>query len=178
MRRNVVICAFLVALAVPAAALAMAQSPGDGTLVIQNGSAPRGTPVVTLVIHGAAIGQISGSGIIVIDDPTPGEDATPEVTGANWHRDVGTAGTATMWRGTGGAGSDFRFRAVGGTYKITIYGSGINLVASGHGTVVLAGSADMPTRDGYYSLNGRDFQSLPASPSKQLTIGISPSAAG
>jgi hypothetical protein len=173
MRRTVVICASLVALVVPAAALSTGLAIGDGTLVVKNGSAPRGTPVVTLVIKGAAIGQISGVGKIVIDDPTPGDGFSPEVTGANWHRDTGA--TETTW---GGAGPDFRFRAVGGTYKITIYGSGVDLVASGHGTVVLAGSSDTPTRDGSYSLNGYDFRSLPAPPTKQLTIGVPPSATG
>lgn len=170
MRRTVVICASLVALVVPAAALAIRDAPGDGTLVVKNGSAPRGTPVVTLVIHGAAIGHIFG-GTIVIDDPITGDGFTPEVTGASWRKDIGD--TTTKWGGV-----DFRFRAVGGSYKITIYGSGVDLVASGHGNVILAGSSDLPTRDGFFSLNGGDFRSLPATPTKQLTIGVPTSATG
>lgn len=178
-RRTVVIWASLVALAVPVAALAVTRSPGDGTLVVQNGSAPKGTPVVTLVIQGAAIGRISGNGKVIIEDPTPGDLASPEVNGFTTHR-VSDSG-AEIWTVVvppGAASSDFRFRAVGGTYRITIYGTGVDLVASGHGTVVLAGSPDMPTQDGKYSLNGDPFRSLPASPSKQLAIGISPSATG
>ena len=170
-RRTVVICASLAALAVPASALSIGRTIGDGTLVVRNGNAPRGTPVVTLVIRGAVIGHISGYGTVVIDDPTPGDEFTPEVTGANWRKDNGD--TATKWGGT-----DFRFRAVGGIYKVTIYGWGVDLVASGHGTAVLAGSSDTPTRDGSYSLNGNDFHSLPATPTKQLTIGVPPSATG
>lgn len=173
MRRTVVICASLIALVVPAVALAISEVPGDGTLVVKNGSAPRGTAVVTLVIRGAAIGQIFGVGRIVIDDPTPSDGFAPEVTGANWHRDTGD--TETTW---GGAGPDFRFRAVGGIYKITIYGSGVDLVASGHGTVILVGSTDTPTRDGVFSLNGADPRSLPGTPTKQLTIGVPISATG
>ena len=173
MLRTVLICASLATLAVPAVALATQAGPDDGTLVVKNGSAPRGVPVVTLVIRGAAIGQVAGVGKIVIDDPTPGDGFDPEVTGADWHRDSGNSGTATMWGGT-----NFRFRAVGGVYKITIYGSGIDLVASGHGTVTLAGTTDTPSRDGVFSLNGGDFRSLPATPTKQLTIGLPTSATG
>ena len=169
MRRTIVICAALAALAVPATAFALHLGPGDGTLVVQNGTAPRGTAVVTLVIHGAAIGQISGLGKIVIDDPT--DDFTPEVTGYNWHRQTGD--TEDTW---GGAGPNFRFRAVGGTYKITIYGSGVDLVASGKGSVVLAGSPDAAASDGRYSLNGQDYRSLPATPTPSLRISISTAA--
>ena len=101
----------------------------------------------------------------------PGRRVRPRGHGADWHRDSGD--TATTWGGT-----DFRFRAVGGVYKITIYGSGVDLVASGHGTVILAGSTDTPARDGVFSLNSGDFKSLPATPTKQLTIGVSPATTG
>jgi hypothetical protein len=167
-RRIVVIWATLAALAAPATALALHLGPGDGTLVVQNGTAPRGTAVITLVIHGAAIGQISGLGKIVIDDPTG--DFIPEVTNYVWHR---SSGTEETW-----AGNNFRFRAVGGTYKITIYGQGVDLVASGQGTVILAGSPDAPTTDGRYSLNGQDFHSLPAAATKSLRIFAPTSATG
>ena len=163
MRRTVVIGAFLGALFLPAGALALQGADGDGTLVVQNGAAPRGVAVVTLVIHGAAIGQIAGFGKVVIDDPTPTDANTPEVSGYNWHRLTGV--TEDTWGGT-----NLRFRAVGGTYKITIYGQGVDLVASGQGTVLLAGSPDMPTADGRYSVNGQDFRSLPATPTKPLRI--------
>jgi hypothetical protein len=173
-RRTVVICASLAALVVPAAALAVYKAPGDGTLVVQNGNAPLGTPVVTLVIRGAVIGQISGSGRIVVEDPTPGDQYSPEVTGSIWHKDVGDA--IQKW----GAGGDvpLRFRAVSGSYKITIYGSGIDLVASGFGNVILAGSPDLPTHDGTFSLNGRAPLSLPATPSKALIVGVPTATTG
>jgi len=89
----------------------------------------------------------------------------PEVTNYDWHKTSGLG--EDTWVGT-----DFRFRAVGGTYKITIYGSGVGLVASGQGTVVLTGSPDAPKTDGRYSLNGQDFKSLPTTPTKQLRIFI------
>ena len=118
-------------------------------------------------VNGVAIGEVSGYGRVVIDDPTPNDDFTPEVTNYSWVRQTGTTGTEQTWGGT-----DFRFRAVGGTYKITIYGSGVGLVASGQGTVVLTGSPDAPKTDGRYSLNGQDFKSLPTTPTKQLRIFI------
>jgi hypothetical protein len=165
MRRLVVICATLAVLAVPAAALALQQAPGDGTLVVKNGSAPKGTPVVTLVIRGAAIGQVTGYGKILISDQRPGDEVTPEVTGADWQKDRGDEGT--LWSGARG----FRFRAVSGVYKVTIWGSGVDIVASGSGSVFLTGSAEAPARDGLYSLNGAEFKSLPALTTRQLTIG-------
>jgi hypothetical protein len=161
MRRLVVTCASFAALAVPAAA---SGASGDGTLVVKNGIAPQGTPVVVLVIRGAAIGQVTGSGRILISDESPEDTFSPEVTGADWRKPKGDNGT--MYGGPG-----FFFRAVGGTYKITIWGSGVNLVASGRGSVYLTGSGEAPSRDGIFSLNGEDFKSLPALTTRQLTIG-------
>jgi hypothetical protein len=176
MPRTVVICAALAAFLVPAVALAATEAAGDGTLVVENGNAPRGVAVVTLVISGAAIGQVTGVGKVVIDDPTPGDGFDPEVTGADWRRDSSdgapSGGTETTWGGT-----NFRFRAVGGTYKITVYGGDVDLVASGHGTVILAGTTDTPTaHDGSYSFNGQAPKSLPATPTKLLTIKASTTA--
>jgi hypothetical protein len=163
MRLLVVSFASFAALAVPAAVLA-APADTSGTLVVKNGMAPQGTPVVTLVIRGAAIGQVTGSGRIQIKDESPDDPYTAEVTGADWQVDKGDAGT--RWGGPG-----FSFRAVGGAYTITIWGSGVNLVASGRGSAFLTGSAEAPGRDGRYSLNGHDFQSLPALTTRALTIG-------
>jgi hypothetical protein len=176
MRRTVVICAVLAAFAVPATALGMSLAAGDGTLVVQNGSAPRGVAVVTLVIRGAAIGQITGGGRIVIEDLTPDNGSPPEVTGFGWHKSIDATKSSDaydIWGGT----DTFRFRAVGDTYRITIYGSGVGLVAGGSGNAIVTGSADVPASDGRYSVNGNDFRSLPASPTK-LSIGVTTAPAG
>ena len=164
MRRLLVISVALLALAVPAAAWALTQSSSDGTLVVQNGAGPRGVPVVTLVITGAAIGHVTNLGTIVITDFTPTDPNSPEVTGADWHKDVSP--TATQWSGT-----DMRFRAVSGTYKITIYGSDVDLSAVGHGVVTLTGLPDATTGDGRYSLNGDLFRSLPSVPLVKAPVG-------
>jgi hypothetical protein len=176
MRRTVVICAVLAAFAVPATALSLSLAPGDGTLVIQNGNAPRG-PVVTLVLRGAAIGQITGYGRVVIQDLTPDTGTPPEVTGYGWYKrivtDKVTGDTADVY----GGADTLRFRAVGDTYRIAIYGSDVDLVASGNGNAIVAGSPDTPAHDGRYSLNGGDFHSLPAVPTK-VTVAVPASAAG
>jgi hypothetical protein len=44
---------------------------------------------------------------------------------------------------------------------VLVYGSGVDLVAIGKGTVRLAGLPDTTVGDGKYSLNGADFVSLP-----------------
>lgn len=170
MRRRIVLGACLAALALPAAVSAMLTAPGDGSLVVKNASGPRNLPVVALTITGAAIGHI-GSGRITIDDPTPTNGISPEVTGAEWRKDSTLSDTAQTW-----GGIDFKFRAVGGHYTILIYGSGVDVVALGKGTVTVAGLLDNPLTDGTYSLNGGDFHSLPGLPTKLLTIGTAPTS--
>ena len=173
MRRLALITVSVLALAVPAAAWALTQSPGDGTLVVKDGTGPRGIPVVSLVITGAAIGHVSGLGTIVIEDLNPNDAASPEVTGATYRTDVPdtkTNETKTKWGGV-----DFRFRAVGGTYRITIWGSDVDLSAVGHGYVWLTGLSDPTTGDGTYSLNGAAFRSLPATTLAKVPIGAASS---
>jgi len=164
MRRLAVLSVSLLALAAPAAAWALTQASGDGTLVVKNGAGPRGVPVVTLVITGAAIGHVSGLGTIMIEDLNANDAVSPEVTGANYRKDLSP--TVTKWGGV-----DFRFRAVGGTYRITIYGSDVDLSAVGHGYVWLTGLSDPTTGDGTYSLNGDPPRSLPATTLAKAPVG-------
>ena len=161
MRRLIVMVALLAGLAVPAALQA---SPGDGTLVVKKGEAPAGVPVVVLTVTGSVIGHIDYGKIVIDAGPNP--DAVPQVVGAGRPGDSARSDTAQVWKGT-----DFTFRAVGGRFVILIYGSGVNVVAAGKGTVRLAGLPDTPHGDGVYSLNGNDFLSLPGVPTDKLTIG-------
>jgi ABC-type transport system substrate-binding protein len=169
MRRIIFFSALVTALVVPAAVLGAAQAAGDGTLVVKNGQAPDSgsdkAPVVRLTITGSVIGQMTGQGKIIIDG---GVKSNAEVTGAAGPgRDVPQSDTAKSWT----VGADgLKFRAVGGTYTIVIYGAGVNLVALGSGTVQLAGMPD-GGKDGRYSLNGKDFVSLPGTPTGKLAIG-------
>jgi hypothetical protein len=154
MRRLSVILGVFSVIAVPAAALAAPAATGDGSLVVQNGSAPVGTPVVSLTITGSVIGRVD-HGRIVIDTGVNGD--APDVTGAEWRGDSKFSDTAQVWRG-----QNFKFRAVAGKNMVVlVYGSGVDLVAIGKGTVRLAGLPDTTVGDGKYSLNGADFVSLP-----------------
>jgi|SRR5579885_1099920 len=171
MRRLATLCLPLIALAAPAAALAFASAAGDGTLVVQNGSAPRGVAVVTLVIDGAAIGHVSTGSpdqldTVVIDDVNNTNNIGASVTnGAPSLTRKTVSDTETKF-----TGSDFRFRAAGGLYKIWIYGSGVDLFAVGQGKVTLQGTPGAGTSDGQYSFNGTPFRSLPPVPSDWLPV--------
>jgi len=171
MRRIVFFLALLVGLATPLAALAAKDGVNDGTLVVKNAAAPIDGPdkaaVVRLTITGSVIGQVTGQGRIIIDGGA--KSPAPEVTGAGAPHDVKVSDTAQAWTGDV---DGFKFRAVGGTYTIVIYGSGVSLVAIGSGSVVLTGTPDSTT-DGRYSLNGDDFKSLPGVATKTLVIGTS-----
>jgi hypothetical protein len=161
MRRLVVMLASLAALAAPAAA--SSAGSGDGTLVVKNGVAPAGLPVVQLTITGSVIGKIEHGKIVI--DAGVGNPA-PQVTDYESTSPSSKIDTAQVWRG-----QDFTFRAVGGKYTILVYGSGVNLVAVGKGSVKLTGLPDTPLGDGKYSLNGDDFVSLPGTQSDKLSIG-------
>jgi hypothetical protein len=167
MRRLSVILGLFSVIAVPAAALAAPTATGDGSLVVKRGAAPQGIPVVVLQITGSVIGEVGGYGKLVID-AGPNADATaePQVTGAGLPSDSSRSATAQVWKAT-----NFKFRAVGGTYTVLVYGTGVNLVAVGSGTVRLAGFPDTPVGDGKYSLNGADFVSLPGTQTDKRSIG-------
>src|SRR5437660_2421524 len=116
MRRLSVILGVFSVIAVPAAALAAPAATGDGSLVVENGSAPVGTPVVQLTITGSVIGHV-GHGKIIIDTGINGD--TPDVTGAEWRGDLPTRSeTAQQWKG-----QNFKFRAVAGKNMVVlVYG--------------------------------------------------------
>ncbi len=171
MRRLSVMLGLATVFAVPAAALGATGISGDGSLVVKNGSAPYPgtTPVVALTITGSVIGQV-GSGKLVIDaGPNPGATAEPQVTGAGLPSDSRKSDTAQVWRSIAGT-TGFKFRAIGGTYTVLVYGTGVNLVAVGSGTVRLAGVPGTLS-DGRYSLNGDDFVSLPGTQTDKRSIG-------
>lgn len=163
--------ALLSGLLAAAATAAPTPAPTDGSLVVRNGAAlwnvpgQLDTPVVALKVTGSAIGRVVGYGRIVIDAGSD-IDAAYQVTGAGRPADSKRSDTAQVW-----TANDFTFRAVGGTFTILIYGSDVNLVAAGTGTVRLAGTPDMPHGDGQYSVNDADFRSLPGIQTPKLLIG-------
>jgi hypothetical protein len=172
MRRVAILCLPVLALALPATALGLRAAASDGTLVVQNGNAPRGVTVVKLGIVGTAIGHVSTG--------SPDQLDTVVIYDQNNTNNVGAAAAngAFLTKTTPGdqktklVGSDFRFRAADGAYTIWIYGSGVDLFAVGSGKVTLQGMSDS-TSDGRYSINGGDWHSLPAVPSDLLRFGTS-----
>lgn len=180
MRRLVLLCLPLGMLALPAAAAAFnaGARTDDGTLVVQKGSGPAKAPVVTIVITGTVIGHVSSGSpdqndVVIIEDiDNTGNVAAGASQGAYLTKTTG-ADTNPKFRAaslTKLVGSDFRFRAPDGFYKVTIYGAGVDVFAVGQGRVMLQGQADEDGPDGTYSIGGGDFRSLPAQPTDWLPI--------
>ena len=181
MRRILVTLTVLLAAALPAAALARGGTQNDGTIVVRNadngdGIGADARPVATIVIKGFVIGRVSGQGRVEIYDLDPTDTSAPEVTGADSHVDVTRPVRGTTLDGTSWTGTHFTFRAVDGTYRVVVYGSGVYLFASGQGKVWLTGQTTLtgsPTGDGQYSLNGGVWQSLPVSGSRVISADAS-----
>ena len=132
--------------ALPAAAGAGVRGPGDGTLSVLDG---RGTFAVRA--QGGIIGTFV-RGRVVITDPDPNDGTGPIVTGDDWHRD--RSDTTTVYGGT-----HVRFRLIGGSFKIRVIGTGVNLSVVGRGTVSLTGEGTAD--DGTDSIDGGDYVSVP-----------------
>ncbi|HEY2543721.1 MAG TPA: hypothetical protein VGH92_11800 [Gaiellaceae bacterium] len=155
----------------PATALALSAAATDGTLVVQNGAAPRGVPVVTLSVIGTAIGHVSTGSpdqldtVVIYDMNNTGGIGASATNGAYLTK------TSPNDQKTKLVGSDFRFRAAGGAYKVWIYGSGVDVFAVGTGKVTMQGLPDS-SADGRYSIDGGSWRSLPAVPSDLLTFPL------
>lgn len=163
MRRILLIVATAAVLALPAAtAHARGTRATAGFLVVRNAAADggvTGSPVVTVVVQGFVLGRVSQEGSVQIYHLGSGPGSPAQAAGA----DVSRRGVT--YRGVPGtefSGSAFRFRAVGGNYRVVIQGAGVYVYAGGHGRVTLHGSSAYPTADGEYALDGRPFHSLPS----------------
>jgi hypothetical protein len=166
MRRILLTCALLALLAVPAAASARASTPAKpGFLVVRKAAGDGGVygrPVVTVVVKGFVLGRVSQEARVDIYHlASASGQGSPQVKGA----DVSTA--PVRWHGLPGkrySGSNFRFRAISGFYRVVVRGSGVYVFAGGKGHVMVRGSSRYPSADGTFSVNGSAFRSLPASP--------------
>lgn len=165
MRRILLSCALLAGLTLPAVAVARSSTPAKpGYLVVKKAAGDGGVSgraVVTVVVRGFVLGRVSQEarvGIYYL--PSRNGGGTPQVQqGA----DVSTS--TRRWHGLPGkvfSGSNFRFRAMGGYYRVEVRGAGVYLFVGGHGHVTLLGSSVNPRADGKYSVNGGTFRSLPA----------------
>jgi hypothetical protein len=137
----------ILAFAVPAAAIAAVRGPGDGTLSVRDG---RGTFAVTA--RGGVIGSFA-HGKVIITDPDPTDGTGPKVTGSDWHRE--RSDITDVYGGT-----DVRFRLIGGTFRIKVIGTGVNLSVVGKGAVSVDGEGTAD--DGTYSVDGGDYVPVPA----------------
>jgi hypothetical protein len=171
MRRILISCATLAVLLLPAASSAGAvRQAKPGLLVVRNAEGDRGIfghPVVTVaVVNGFVLGRVSQRGdarVDVFQLPTTGGEGGPQTAPVVSTRDV-------RWHHVKGKeyrGNGFRFSAIGGAYRVVVWGSGVYLFAGGQGTVKLQGSSVYRGSDGAYSVNGGSFRSLPAQPLMQ-----------
>jgi hypothetical protein len=164
MRRILLSCTCAAVLLLPAAASAGHARPGY--LVVKRAVSDggvNGPPVVTVVVQGFVLGRFSQEARVdVYQLPTTGGGGAPQVAGADVSK------RAVRWRGFKGTeyrGSGFRFRAMGGFYRVVVRGAGVYLFAGGKGRIVtLQGSSVNPRTDGTFSVNGGAFRSMPTRP--------------
>jgi hypothetical protein len=131
----------ILALALPAAALARNGDKGDGTLVVKNA---RGQ--LTVNARGSALGRVDDGTIAILDRSFGGADI--QVIGAGVSKVVRGDGTVVY------NGQRMRYRIVGGPYLLTITGKGINISAVGKGTIY--GIPDLA--EGSFSADGASFK--------------------
>lgn len=151
MRKTFVLIGLL-ALALPTlGAAALMRGAGDGTLSIEDGQGR-----IVIDVRGAVIGRFD-RGSVTILDRTPDDAFEPKVWGATREVELGSDRERHF-------GPGVRFRLIGGSFRIVINGSDIDLSAVGLGTVSLEGKGRFP---GAYSLDGEDC-SVPRSTCKSL----------
>jgi hypothetical protein len=164
MRRILLLLASAAVLTLPAAASAHTQSHhrAPGFLVVRGAFSDGGVagrPIATIAVTGFVIGRIAQEGAVEIYHFSSGTGSLAQVSGVDVSRQT------VFYHGRPGAkfsGSDFRFRAVGGVWRVVVYGAGVSLYAGGQGGARLHGSVSYPNIDGVYSFNGGRFASLPA----------------
>src|SRR5918912_507644 len=145
MRRALVLIGVL-ALSLTAAVRAARTDTGEGTLQVKNG---HGTFIINA--RGGIIGSFA-KGRVVITDPIDGDGTGPIVSGDDWHKE--RSDTTDVFGGT-----KVRFRLIGGTFRIRVIGTGVNLSVVGRGTVTLNGQGT--DDDGTYSVDSAKFAPVP-----------------
>ena len=159
--------AFLGMLAVLVTTGTASARPGgnDGALSVKNADGR-----VIIKGRGIVIGRFD-KGQVTINDPSPNDGTRPIVTGADSTQSVGD-------RTTRYSGSNIRFRVIGGTFSVTVFGTDIDLSAVGKGMVTLNGSitrGNADNDDATYAQNGDPPQPFPTWP---LTFPLAASQPG
>jgi hypothetical protein len=148
MGRLLTFAVLALALALPVSAAARQRGPNDGTLSVKDA---RG--VFTIQGRGGVIGSYN-KGSVTISDPIDGDGTGPIVTGDDFPP-IERNETTTTWRG-----NKVRFHIIGGTFRIVVRGRGVNLSFVGKGNVIVNGGGTED--DGTYSVNGGDYNLIPA----------------
>ena len=126
-------------------ALAGSTGSNDGALSVKNADG-----LVAVNARGGVIGHLD-RGSLTIKDPNPNDGTGPIVNGADRTQSVGEHTTKY-------SGTNIRFRMIGGTFVLTVSGSGIDMSLIGKGLVVLDGTS---TTDGTFAVNGGSAQPFP-----------------
>ena len=167
MRRILLSCAILGVLSLPAAAASAPVGPAgkQGYLVVRNAAndgGVNGAPVIKAVLRQGfvlgSVGKKDEARVDVYQLSSNGAPSGPAAAGSVPSKRV-------RWHGLPGRefnGSGFRFRAIGGYYRVVVRGFGVYLFAGGHGNVTLHG-------EGTYAVDGGAFHPLP---SRVLQRGI------
>jgi hypothetical protein len=147
-------------------AVAGSAAPNDGALSVKNADGR-----VVMVGKGAMIGRLD-KGQVTIKDPNPNDGTGPIVTGADSTQSLGEKTTRY-------SGTNIRFRIIGGSFTVNVYGTDIDLSAIGRGIVTLDGSLARGTTEdkngASYSLNGGAAQPFPTF---RFTFPLTPSQTG
>jgi hypothetical protein len=161
--RKLVLLIVVLLLAAPAVAWGLRGAPGDGSLVVQDGS---GVAVVNA--RGGIIGRFD-QGRLLVDRPI--DDANGLIVyGADKVRE---GLTRTLY-----IGEEVRFRLIGGAYRIRVVAVGMDISAVGRGFAILDdGEPEGFSDAGRYSVNGGPFQAMPSSPTR-VSLGTPPPGLG
>ena len=160
--RRLVFILLAIGLGLPAAAFAVRELPGDGSLVVDNA---RG--VVVINGRGGIIGRFD-SGYVRIFDPSEIDGGLPAVYGADKFRQLGPHTTLYI-------GEDVRFRLIGGAYRVTVQALGMDISAVGKGSATLDGSG-FSEQPGRFQINGSGWQPMPDTATR-YTLGTGPVSA-
>jgi hypothetical protein len=129
------IITLLVALAVPAAALAE-KGPATENLSIESANG-----YVKLFGRGGLLGRITFGSVHIVD-LTPNDRFPPVINGI-------ARGTSVSYKG-----GEISFRILGGQYRIVVRGEGISIAARGRGVALLQGTPDLLGSTGIWAVGG------------------------
>ena len=154
----------LAVLVMTGTAAARPDGNNDGALSVKNADGR-----VIVVGKGVVIGRFD-KGQVTIKDPNPNDATVPIVTGAEATQSIGEKTTRY-------SGTNLRFRMIGGSFTVNVFGTDIDLSVVGRGMVTLNGSISRGNTDAdaTYAVNGDP--PLPF-PTYTLTFPLAPNAPG